>query len=605
LGNNLSAVPDAARQEGMDFQTKMSELTRGLGLGTLEPVVGTRQVTGTGAFSGEAELLEIINATPTDFMDSAFKKMRQQVKDYYPSKLEEFDKMQKEVEQAASGSPEQQQLAARKIYETMATSRGPVTGTVRDVKSRREAIFQGLNAKALSELGMSKEQMYNTVGAIRQDVGGEFADPETTREDMIRALTPAVRARDRAILTSAEEYIGIRGRLSDVGAGSEKQTLDVLTKAVAGGMDTSKTIQQMVNATTQMSQSTVGTGVSAAPGIISGLTGAFDALRRTDIPKNIRNAMGITAMQGIESATSNMDVDLYNLSQISRIQDFASGADMMDTEMAMQMTLGQTRSLQKGLQSQDPKERNRAIQRIKERFSGKAIDSAGGEQAFIDQLARSKQTQAFDQTVQTGMFKVSGEDRQAYFDANFDLSELPEEQRRRLSQAIAKEGYDPTAFGGGLRGDVGLDQTRIDKARKLLTDRKTGAQGDAEFSNLRDQAQGTRDSKVIGAGIQDITQSFGSLNTMMEKLNGELDRFSVSDLTEKIQEATSNMEFPELNTAASDLSTAAAELLKAIRKMNGEDNATSNGTESLQQKRVREMREKLRKFGGVVGGNMF
>jgi hypothetical protein len=129
-------------------------------------------------------------------------------------------------------------------------------------------LFNGSNQMQLARLGLGVQDQASLLQGGVGALGGEFNTSDIFSAGRIQ----------RSGITSGSQYMQNLGQLSSVGGGS-KELEDIMTMAVAAGMDNSKNVGEMVDATKNMSQSAGAFGADITSGAANTI-GAQKSLNR-------------------------------------------------------------------------------------------------------------------------------------------------------------------------------------------------------------------------------------------------------------------------------------------------------------------------------------
>ena len=185
--------------------------------------------------------------------------------------------------------------------ETMQTAADAFTGIGLSTRgfgqAGRERLIPELikvnNIKALANTGIGADDIANLTRQAAQDLGGEYRGFDT--------LQRAGQVQWGGSL-SKEQYISAAGVMSMAGGNSEDRLRRIIEQGTAAGMNNSKNIQQMVQATVQLSQRAAVAGIDVGAGVSDRLTAAMQMMGVTNMPNNMRAgvaASGAEAYSGL------------------------------------------------------------------------------------------------------------------------------------------------------------------------------------------------------------------------------------------------------------------------------------------------------------------
>jgi hypothetical protein len=222
------------------------------------------------------------------------------------------------------------------LFDQFAAANQGVTGLGGGAMAAQKVLTSFEYQDKAAALGFSGQQMAALTGMAANQVGG--AEDKTSI-----ALRAAAAQRNK--LMSAEQYVGNVGVLSSVGGKSEDLE-EIMKTAVASGMDNSKNIAQMVQATAQMSAGMAKFGMAGGKEIDEMMGASYQRLQAAGIDENLRVGMAMTAMEKQRDMYTESGMDLGSIGELA-------GLSKIDPRM----TSGEKRVVQKML---DPA----AIQKI-------------------------------------------------------------------------------------------------------------------------------------------------------------------------------------------------------------------------------------------------
>lgn len=244
-------------------------------------------------------------------------------------------------------------LAADDMAETALAIPARATQTFYDNYMNQSSATVGLGSKAtnmqkqmtdinnittMAELGISPAKSAQLAAQGVRQLG--------SAEDIPAMIQMAGRT-EQSRLMSADQYMGMQGQLTDVGAG----TFDlegIMKNAVAAGMDNAKNIQQMVSATQQMASGLSKSGVSGvgAAGNILGV--GVQKLRDLGVKKNIATQASQYAQESQKKFSKDISMDLGTVHEAKRIKEIAPGIDTTFQMRIASMSQAQMQSIISG-----------------------------------------------------------------------------------------------------------------------------------------------------------------------------------------------------------------------------------------------------------------
>ena len=131
---------------------------------------------------------------------------------------------------------------------------------------------------------------------------------------------------EQSRLMGADQFMGMQGQLSNVGAGTFDLE-NIMKNAVAAGMDKAKNIQQMVDATTSMAGDLAKSGVGGAGAAGSLLSVGVQRLRGLGVDRNIATSAALFANESQKKFSQDISMDLGTVHEVGRIRNIAPGVD--------------------------------------------------------------------------------------------------------------------------------------------------------------------------------------------------------------------------------------------------------------------------------------
>lgn len=178
--------------------------------------------------------------------------------------------------------------------------------------SMQGGLMNAGNLRSLSRVGVSASM---AAGLTSQLLGAGTFDSE----DGMAAIRSAGLAGQRGQM-SREGYMSAAARMMSMG-GSNSDLQEIIEVATARGMDNSKNITQMVDATAQMSAGLGSIGVSGV-GAASGLLN-FSAQSMVDggVNRNLAIGAAATSMQNMNASLTNQGFNLGNVMERQRLRN--------------------------------------------------------------------------------------------------------------------------------------------------------------------------------------------------------------------------------------------------------------------------------------------
>jgi hypothetical protein len=135
-------------------------------------------------------------------------------------------------------------------------------------------------------------------------LGGLAINQIGVTEDATDAALKAAKVEQRGVM-SAEQYISAAGSLSNVGGGTANME-DMMAKAMTIGVENAKNLNQMVDATISMSQSSAAVGYNVADVAQDRLTASMKSMTDRGISENMATAAAKNAFGSFQAGESQM-----------------------------------------------------------------------------------------------------------------------------------------------------------------------------------------------------------------------------------------------------------------------------------------------------------
>lgn len=199
------------------------------------------------------------------------------------------------------------------------------TGT-NDRESLARLLNDPANARALAGAGLEGQGLYQAVGAGIQGLGKEMAG-----QGGLQSLMAAGQFTQAGYFQSPQQYMQARTALTGVGGGA--QDLEkIMRNAVAAGMDSSKNIMQMVNATTQLSQTSATAGISAVGGARAALGRGIQTLRGQGVSENMAVGAAQRAAATAQGMATSKEMDIFNVMEFAELRSDFGDAELYELE---------------------------------------------------------------------------------------------------------------------------------------------------------------------------------------------------------------------------------------------------------------------------------
>jgi hypothetical protein len=207
----------------------------------------------------------------------------------------------------------------------------------------REKMLRGLTSN-YGDLGSLAGSLgLSSIAELNQIAGegiGSLGDNFGGMSDVIRAA----KAQRSGLVQSTGQYMGMAGNLSQLGGGTDSLE-EIMKNAVADGMESSKSIAQIVTAVQQSASASAGMGTSTVGGIASIMNRAMDV---TSVPKDMLAGTAAQSMARIDNIMKSKSFDLANITEMQDLRKSFGGAEMWELIGLSDLSAGDLETLNKG-----------------------------------------------------------------------------------------------------------------------------------------------------------------------------------------------------------------------------------------------------------------
>jgi hypothetical protein len=260
-------------------------------------------------------------------------------------------------------------IALQAVQDQMMAAGGAVTGMGGSAQAAFATLTDKYTLSRAANLGVSPTEFAGLTGMAAQQVGG--GEAKTT------IAMRAAAAQNKNIL-SAEQYVGNLGALSNVG-GTSGDLEEILRTAVASGMDNSKNIAQMVQATSAMSQDLAKRGISGAEAVDSMLGGAYQRLKGMGVDENLRVQTAMSTAEIQNRLMTSSDTNIGNVYERQALRGAFPNAGPMELNRLSTLSAPEYAALMQ-----------------KDRTKGRTAAKAMGLESFYLETPTAKIGEAFE-----------------------------------------------------------------------------------------------------------------------------------------------------------------------------------------------------------------
>lgn len=230
------------------------------------------------------------------------------------NKIPETDVEQQVQAGMSSANAAQTAIPAKilqRVYDQAMAAGDAVMGLGSGAQAEYAALTNQENIDRMANFGVSSTQYAAYTGMAAQMVGGS--------ESASQVAERAAEIQSRNIM-SGQAFIQNAGTLASVG-GKTSDLYEIMKTATAAGMDNSKNITQMVQATATLSEDLARSGVSDTGSINSMLGGLVQQLVKSGVDKNMATPLAAEAIQKQSQFFTSQDINYGNVVEAMMIKD--------------------------------------------------------------------------------------------------------------------------------------------------------------------------------------------------------------------------------------------------------------------------------------------
>jgi cell wall-associated NlpC family hydrolase len=395
--------------------------------------------------------------------------------------------------------------------------------TTRQGGGDRENMMSMLASQAgrqrLANVGLTDKDVAQTVGAGRTALGKQMGFEDLEQMGQLRGI---------GMLESTQQGMQMRGQLSSVGVGREGFA-QMLREAVAGGMDSSKNIGQMVQATTQLSASSAMAGRSTAAQTASMLAAGAQG---SGLDPNMAIGAAANAMDAMMGITTDTGINLDTLPRMAAVNKRFTDADNITRTAITSLSAPAARKIMEGY-----KESQEAGQAAAAEYGVYGEGTKGISSMEDAQFAfKEAQRQTLRQMTGSFMDKRSSAlvDKIVNTD-DFSEKDLSLEERNMMNAWMRMNRRTSNVSLGAMIGMVKGDPA----ASGALPTAPGGIAGAGE--DVTSGAPAMRDAKVLNDGLDRFESALGGIGNLGETLKAVAKNMNVSDLAKSTSQAANDM----------------------------------------------------------------
>lgn len=415
----------------------------------------------------------------------------------------------------------------------------------RGLGSRREGVLRGLtdagSREALArETGMSSNELISATRTGTDSLGSEFGGVGDIRQ--------AGQLSRAGYFNDANQALQARGMLSEVGGG-QKDLENILRNAVANGMDSSKSIMEMVSGIVSMSEKGAGLGIDMSSGVTETLGRAIDAARGRGVSENMAGGVARNSAALASSLASNSDLNFHNVLEFAEIGQQFPGMNAAQKSAAAKATPEQLDVL--------------------DGLSGKAREDAAARMGLLSVVRQPGGLKNLRKTMgRQGMMQALGGVGQARNASGQDLSSSITNKIASGEQLTLEEidfaggkGFSPEELSAVYRGGPS-------KKKDFSTSPKGGM---SESVELDKASTALTDAKMFAEGAKRIEKAAGSFDSLGKTLNMIASKLDVSQMADATGKAAEDHGFSkgQFDTTIKPFTTAVDTVVEGFEKLMG------------------------------------
>jgi GH24 family phage-related lysozyme (muramidase) len=419
--------------------------------------------------------------------------------------------------------------------------------------------------------GLSGKDVNKLTGMGVAGLGKEFA-----RDGGMGAVNDIVRGGQLSrigYMQSPEQYMQARSAMTGVGGGAQDFE-EILKNAVANGMDASKNIMEMVNATVSLSQRSAQAGIAAFGGAAEGLGMGIDALRKTGVSENMATAAAAAAGQASEDMAGDKGLDISNVIETARLRKNFGKAELWQLESMRTASPAQARQLRNLYRSGKTDEANELATKMGVGGEGGVTDLAGAEnllESTSEQVTRRATGFGINRQMEESIQEARRTGRPL---TQRERSFMNSTTRGNVGYGVSGDamlGYNTTA-GGPAKGTLATDPGGVVRSGEDTI--KSGAVADA---------------RVFEDGIKNISGAMGGLEALGANMLKVAEQIKPDEFAKSVKDAANDFKIPAnaLGTNVKELTTAVGDLTRAIKSIGSGKVPDLNSNVNMNQLRGR------------------
>lgn len=401
-------------------------------------------------------------------------------------------------------------------------------------------------ASIAQQAGLSGKEVNHLTSMGVSGMGKEFG--RNARSDITRAGELS----RIGYTQSPEQYMQARSQMTGSG-GDASNFEEILKNAVANGMDSSKNIMEMVNATSSLASKSAQQGIAAFGGASEQLGRGIDALRGTGVSENMATAAAAKAAGMAESTGQHSGMDIGSVVESARLRKSFGNASLQQMESMRRASPQQLAELRNKFKAGDTAGADELSTKMGIYGQVHSVEDVD----HIQGAKREKQN-----TAAMG-FGVNPRMEKSIKDKNAKGIPLSREERSFYNGMtnINLDGTSGDAFNAAINYNQGPAKGNLAKA--------PGGQVGSGEDTIR--AGATGDAKVYAAGVENMTKAMGSMEALGSTMMKVSEALKPEEFSKSVKEAADKLQVPmgTFSKSVSDFNTAVGSLVNVVQKMLG------------------------------------
>lgn len=370
-------------------------------------------------------------------------------------------------------------------------------------------------------------------------------------------LQNAAKNRERGTM-SGQAYVSNVAKLTQAGAGTDDLE-DIIRKATAAGMDSSKAISQLVTASTASAQMSSNTGLNIASQYQDKLIRTASGLDGMGLSESQRLSISTNATNLANATSADESMNLENVVEFSRTRNRFGGVKGMGYNQMRRLNKATGAELDSLINSSG-EERNKIAKRM-------GLDTAFGNMDQ-DELTKKLVAQRTDQRMQTlgGMGLNQFVNKKEYNAIRDKITEEPNISQEDLINSLPKEMQSNVRAAFANEGQMA--EASIGSVLSNEVKKKEPANNAGQMKHGSDAMKGGAQAEVtaFNAGMDKLGGVMDQINATMI----EMGKIKPETFVEGMQKGLKDFEIPggaELLKAGTKLEKAGDILFAAATKM--------------------------------------